>query len=522
VTARGYTLAIDWTKAGTFANANEDVTTDGHVQRGDIDVSWGRAVDGEVTLKSSTGQMSFALNNRDKLYSPENTSGPLYRKILPGLAVQFSKTAPNGAIYTLLRGVIDTFSVATDTARTFSATVLDAWGRPGGEEVSTGLYSGLRTGDAINVVLDAIGWTGPRNIDPGATLIPWWWEDKSDAATAIDRLVASEGPPAIAYVEGGTFVFRDRHHRITNARSQTSQAVFTHIEPAGTGPAGDLKIERGSWMYDHGVRNIVNTARFSVALRTAGTVEEVWASEDPITVASGDAYVVTIEADNPFFYAQTPIVGIDIQLSSGTISGVSLSRTSGQSTVLSFTATTAAVVTRLAIQAVSVKATRTVQVANVDASSVGIFGTQSWPDTDNPVWANRYDTRVVATRVVSLYATYRPVVTFTVYAINDTYLNKLLDLKISDRVTVRHDPAGINRDFMVERIEHRVTDLNQHRVTLTCVATEPTQPTNVFTFDTVGQGFDDGALGMSGIDSATTMFRFDTAGVGFDQGLFAN
>lgn len=519
MSVRGYTVAFDWSQAGVFNRTGEDVSS--RVQKGDIEVSYGRNMDGGVMLSATSGSAGVALNNQDRYLSPENTSSPLTGKIIPGRGALIQKMSPTGQLYTLLSGTLDTYKISADPARTFSAQILDGWGQPGAEKLSTPLYSGIRTGAAINVVLDAINWTGPRDIDAGATLMPWWWEEGNDANTAIDRIVASEGAPAIACVEGGAFVFRDRHHRLLNSRSQTPQATCTHIEPAGSGPVGDLKIERDTWDYDHGINNIANSAIFAVDIRGPGMNGEVWTTEDAITIASGATMVQTVQSSDPFFNAITPEIGTDIQLQSGTVSSVSLSRDSGQSTVLSITCSADTVITRLALRATPVPIRRTVVVSASDPSSIGIFKTKSWPDEANPVWAGPYDAQAIATRIVATYANYRPVIRFTVYAINDTYLAKLLDLKISDRVTVRHDPTGVNRDFMIERKAHRITGLHQHRVTLWCVATEPVQPANAFTFDVAGKGFDQGLFAVEGIDNAASMFRFDTAGQGFDQGLFA-
>jgi len=524
MTIRGYTLAVDWSGGGNFLNAYEDVSSGGRVQDGEIEISWGRAIEpgGEVTLKSAVGQFAFALNNRDRVFSPENTSSVLTGDILPGRAVQFRKLSPTGQLFTLLAGVLDSFTVDSDTARTFTGNVLDGWATPGAVKLSTPLYSSIRTGAAINLVLDAAGWTGPRDIDPGATVMPWWWEENTDAAAAVEKIVASEGAPAIAGVEGGTFVFRDRHHRLFDARSLNSQGTFTHIEPAGSGPLGDFKMERGTWEYDHGTRNIFNIATFSVDIRAPGSVQEVWASEDPVSLASGQVLTLTVETSDPFFNAQTPVVGSDVILAAGSLSSVTLSRTSGQSAVLTITCSATAIITRIALRGVSVPVVRTIQVSARDQSSIGLFRQQNWPDNDSPVWAGQYDAQVIANRIVALYANYRPVVTFTIYAINDAYLTKLLDLKISDRITVRHDPTGVNGAFMVEKIAHKVTKLQQHRVALTCVAAEPTQPVSVFTYNVAGLGFNDGRFGVDGIDNAAAIFRFDTAGQGFSQGVFAN
>lgn len=527
MTVRGHQVGIDWTQQGVYSNALEDVSS--YILDGDITVSWGRNVDGELTLASTAGSSSFELNNESQVFSPENGSSPITGKILPGRPVRYQVTY-NSATTTLLDGVLDDFAVEGDPNSVFTASVLDGWGRPGARTVSGSLHQGLRTGTAIGFVLDHIGWTGGRSIDAGATIMPWWWEEGTDANTAITKLVHSEGPPAIAYVRGGTFVFEDRHHRLLTTRSQTSQGLYTHIVPAGSGPAGDFKIEAGTFAYDHGLKNIVNRAKFAVDVRTPQDLAEVWMSEDLLTMTAGESLQFIAQASDPFLGAITPTVGnvgegTDIQVQSGASSDVSvtMSRTSGQTTTLTITAASDVVIARIALRANPVTVSRTVQVDVSDTSSIGIFGKKEWPEAAFPVWANEYDAEAIATKIVATYANYRPLITLTIVGLDNTYLTAMMDAQVSDRITVRNDKRGINGDFIIERIEHRITNLGiLHRLTISCQAIEPVQASNPLTFDVAGKGFNDGAFSIDGIDRADKVFRFDTAGHGFNDGAFAN
>ena len=102
-----------------------------------------------------------------------------------------------------------------------------------GLTISTAVYQGIRTGEAIDMILDECGWTGARDLDVGATVMPFWWEDNSDAFTALETLVRCEGPPAMLTVgSDGGIVFKDRHHRLLDAASITSQATWTGVPGA--------------------------------------------------------------------------------------------------------------------------------------------------------------------------------------------------------------------------------------------------------------------------------------------------
>lgn len=513
MTVRGYTLAVDWSGHGTFVDAQEDVSS--RVLRGDLVVTIGRDSNSTVD-HSSSGELAVELNNWDRVLSPENTSSILFGSVAPGRLVKLTASA-GAASYTLFLGPIDGLDIDTNSApRTFSLTALDAWGKPGGESLSTPLYRGIRTGDAINVILDAIGWTGPRDIDAGVTAMPFWWVEGGDAASAVDDLISAEGPPAAAYVQGGTFVFRDRHARITNTVSQTSQGLFTHIIPAGSGPGSDYKIERDTFVYDHGLANIVNSVTFSVDVRALQNPTEVWSTDDAITLASGESTQVVASGSDPFINA-----AVTMTLLSGAATA-SLSRDNGASTTITITASSNTVVSRLAVVASSAAVSRTVKVTAEDAGSVGRYGRVSWP-SDTPPFINPYDARAIADRIIAVNASNRPRVTFRVPALwsNASYMAKFLTLDIGDRITVRNDVLGLNTDFMVERLVHTISNLQVHHLEIGAQIADPTQPSNLFQFDLAGHGFNQGLFGTVGIDNAATMFTFDTAGQGFDQGFFS-
>jgi hypothetical protein len=503
---RDYMLAIDFSGAGDFTGPYDDVSS--YLLDTYLEVEYGRdtpRADGPMV----SGRLGFSVNNLDKRFSSANSASPIAGRVTSGRRAKLSYGST-----VLLSGVTEGVVVDPNhpaDAATFE--VLDAWGRPGAEQLSTPLYTGVRTGTAIGHVLDAIGWTGARDIDNGSTHIPYWWAEAEDAATAIDKLVASEGPPAVAYVQGGTFVFRDRHHRITRAASMTSQATFTGaLSTAGPGGAFRIGSKR---VYDDGLSHIANAATFAVEQRAPAADTVVWSTDDPISLAANDSITLQAQAADPF-YSATVAATTD-----GTVTAT-LSRTSGRAVAVTLTTGGApAIVTRIAITATSLPVVRTVKVTAEDAASIATYERNEWPG--EVPWANIYDAQAIATRIVAVYAQPRPAVTITVASLDASYLAQIIARQISDRITIRDDDIGINTDYMIEKITHRITKLGvMHEVTFGCQVVDPTQPANAFTFDVAGKGFNDGAFSTAGIDSAANVFRFDAAGQGFNQGVFAS
>jgi hypothetical protein len=504
----------------------EDVTDD---IVSDISISYGRDQERQLA-PAAVGTAAFTLNNVSRQYSPENTDSPLYGDLDPARVMR-ALVMWNGQTYPLFRGRIDDFDVKADFSdRRLNLTFLDGMSDLAGSTLSTGIYASQRTGTLVNVVLDEAGWTGGRDIDPGATVVKYWWADGTDALSAVSDLVKSEGPPAIAYVApDGTFVFRDRHHRLLRQRSRTAQATFHAGElgdcTASGVPQGALSLAR-PFSYAHGLKDIINKVTFDVPDRapTAG-LQQVWQDESTYVLTLGQSLDLTVSSGDPFMNAVTPVVGTDITASGPGVLSVLLSRTSGASAKLTLQAIGGTVtVTSVQVRAQLLAVQQTVRVSMQDPGSVTRHGERTYPN-DAP-WAGVQDAQAIANGVLLHYAQRLPTVQIRLVSSDPAHLAQVLARTVSDRVHITNDEMRLDADFFVERVQHAVQRVGVtgrppvHSVTLGCERDLDTT-TNPFAFDVRGSGFDQGVFDPLVADNAAQVFVFDDVVQGrFDTGEF--
>lgn len=510
-----YTYLIDWNDDGDFADTGEDVTL--RVTGDPVNFKYGR--DSERALAPTTSaEGSFVLDNFSRDYSPDNSSSPLAGNVKPGRQVRVQAVL-SAVTYSLFEGFVDDFTLDPQ-GKTASFTLVDVLARFAGQHVSSAVYQGIRTGDAIGVLLDKIGWpAAARDIDPGATLIQYWWAE-GDAGDELASLVRSEGPSALVTVDSsGNFVFRDRHHRLTRSASLTSQ---TTIRVTGSGTTDPL----ASWPlgYDHGAKAIVNAAAFSVPRRRpVGEPERVWSSEDAISLGSGETIVITAQASDPFINAISPVAGVDYTYTGGGTPLVALTRDSGLTTSVLIASSGGSIVVRdLQLRAYPLPVVATTQVQREEPVSINAYGRKSWP-YDAP-WASIHDAAALGEIVIGQRAERLPAVSAKLVNYNDTVLTQQLARDLSDRVTIRDvGTTGLDADFYIEQISHSIHGSGNrvHETTFGCERA-PTQTANAFRFDVAGHGFNDGTFALTGLDDPAIMFRFDgTSGHRFDEGVFA-
>lgn len=521
-----YSFSIDWDGDGAFTSDSEDVTQD---IISEIPVSYGRDQERQLS-PAAVGSSGFTLNNAHRRYSSENTAGPLHGDLDPARVMRAEVTF-NGQVYPLFTGKIDDYEVHLDRSeRTASFTFLDGLNDLSGPKLSTQVYSGLRTGDLMNVVLDLAGWTGGRDIDRGASVVRYWWLDGVDALSAVTDLVKSEGPPAVAYVApDGTFTFRDRHHRLLRQESLTSRATFS------AGRTGDCDEAEEPvpgydytkpFTYAHGWRDIVNSVTFDVEERMpSGTHEPVWSEESSRTLEAGQSAVYEVNASEPFVEALAPVPGVDLLYSSpgaGELEAV-LSRDSGASARLTLRAVGGPVtVTYAQIRARSLAVARTVRVSAEDPGSITRHGERAYPDS--APWANPQDAEAISSMILLHYARRRPTVQLRVVSQDPAHFVQVLRRTVSDRIRIVNGEAGLDDDFFVERVTHTIRRLGRegrppvHEVVLGCEQ-DLVISTNPFTFDQRGSGFDQGVFDLVAQDDPADVFVFDDPDRGqFDRG----
>jgi hypothetical protein len=519
-----YTLGIDWNNDGDYSDVGEDVTSD--VLSSGVTIGYGRDQDRQLS-PTSAGTMAYELNNANRTYSPENTLGPLSGSLDPARPAK-AEVVFSGVTYPLFRGRIDEYKVSVDrSSRVASFTFLDGLSLLQADKLSTTLYQGIRTGDAIGVILDEIGWTAGRDIDPGGTFIKYWWLEETDAMTALQDLVKSEGPPAVAYIApDGSFTFRDRHHRILRDHSRTSQGHFAAQAMDCDSPSVTGLSFTKPFVYERGWRDVINSVNFEVEERSiVGDPAVVWSSEDTIVFSSGQSRIVGVSASDPFINAITPVSGTDFVKTGAGVVTASLVKTSGQSTAIVYTCTGGtATISLLQLRAQPALVVRTVKVSMRDETSVAAHGSRAYPDEAK--WANQNDAEAIASLILLNYANPRPIVKLRIAAKDAEHYGQILNRTVSDRITIKNEEMGLNADFFVERVDHSIERLwtdrpPVHSVTLGCEKDIFDPPDNPFTFDKKGAGFDDGVFDISGSDQGDEIFIFDDPQQGqFDFGVF--
>lgn len=516
--AASYKVYIDWAGDGTFTAVRDDITKRVLDGRQPVTIAYGRD-----TARSgspiSPGEAAFLINNQSRDYSPDNTSSPLNGLVIPGRGV-YVKGTLSGVDYPLWRGYLDDFDLQPDRGdRSITTRCVDGLGRLKGAPISTELFQGIRTGAAIHAILDEVGWSSTlRDIDAGATVMPYWWLSQTDAYEAVMDLVNSEGQPALVSIDAstGNFVFRDRHHRLVRSASTTVQSTWraSAIEPLISAPT----------TYDHGWTEIINSVTYEIPIRhTTADWKVAWSAPGRLSITAGQTLTLSAAGTTAFADALVPEQDIDYVATSGSVS-ISLNRTSGGDITLSVTAVGGdAVVDNLQLRGRTVDTSTTVRVTVEDVASIAKYGRRTQENSQAPNWVGLYDAQAIAEILIGRRAERLPTLTTTMVSTNaasSLRQAQIFNRELSDRVHVIEPHTGMDTDCFIERITHSIGQGGtEHRATF-ALEKIPTDVSSPFTFDVAGLGFNDGKFQALGVVPGADVFLFDAASQGFDQGAF--
>lgn len=487
---------VDWAGNGNFTDTGDDVSSR-VIAKETITITSGRDQSRALSPIKPGNLTGLALDNTSRDYSPDNSGSPLTGKINPARPYKVVVTWLSQD-FILWNGHFDEFDIDPSPGnQRATITAVDAL-QDMSAGVSTPLYTGIRSGDAINYVLDAIGWPSTmRNVDSGVSVFRYWWEDGTNAWDVLQKIVNSEGPPALMYIDynTGNFVFKDRSHRTINSASTSVQATF---RDSGTDP-------RFSWPlgYSVGWKDIINTVTFTVNDRAMIDPDIVWSTDSQFNLTANQVISIIVTAQEPFINASVPQQDVDFVVPTGNVI-VSIGRTSGQSTLITITETagSTAIVQGMALRANSVPVRSTYTIQSFDSASQSAYGVKSYP-LDAP-WASRDDAQAIADIIVSQRAQRLPTVSVRLTGGTQTIQTHQFQRMLSDRVHVTDNSAagtGFDADCYLEQIQHTIRGAGNKIIE------------TVFGCEKVGPV----------IDSPSTVFRFGISPNGkFGTGVFGH
>jgi hypothetical protein len=476
-----------------------------------VDAVYGR--DGNRDLDGiRAGDFSFSLRNETKRFTPDNPGSTLTDVLRPNREVRFISILES-VEHTLFAGATTDFVLDSSIdEQAVHITANDQLARFTRVKVSTDLISSARIGDVIHEVLDQAGFTGPRDIDPGASIVRWWAAADTTVKDVLDGLMAMEGPPAVYYMDSlGGFVFRDRNHRLIRSRSIDSQATIYECHDAELGQ--DLWFLEDSDP-EYGLSDIINQVDASADDRSPATAaDSVWKSEETYTIAVGDTKLLTGTVPEGYIHPDEP-VGVELTVISnagpdetditlaepeegvvwdyilvrGTVD-IHLLQERGTKIEIAIENAGAepAVVRGMQLRAHKVESESRSRKFT-DDSSIDYYG-----DTLSLSLAGEglvsADVEAVSNKILLARAYKLPTVSLTLVNADIAMAEEVLERNLSDRITVVSDTWFMDRDFHVEALAHKVGDTGaDHRVVYSCEAVPNPSYANAFVF---GDGTND-------------------------------
>lgn len=485
---------------------DEDVTDRVLASRTPIDFVYGRDQIRSLTAMAP-GQLNLEVDNQSQDYSPDNPNSPVAGFLGPGREVFVSATF-GGTTYNLFRGYLDNYDILPGPLqRSVKFSVLDMFAKLEAVKLSTEVVPSMQTGEALHRILDYIGWPqDARDIDPGATTVRWWSEEGTTGLDAVEKIVRSEGLPALAYVNAfNVFVFRDRHHRLLNPRSLNVQSTLD----GENGPEPQIS---EPFNYNIGWSDLFNTVDVTVEELMPADVSVVWEDSSEYSLVGGEVFSINLALSTPVINAIDPVAGVDFTALVGS-PVITLSRTSGQSINLTITAVGGpAVITDIQVRANPIQSARSYRLVYSDPGSVDQHGERVYND-DMP-WANKNDIRDLAEIILGQRAERLPVIQLSLNNGEDERLIEMLERQLSDRVHIIEPETFTDDDYYVEQIHHTISEAGQyHTATFGCERIR-NQVENVFTFDDPDRGFDDGVFGLAGLNDPSTILVLGETNLG--------
>ena len=482
-----YVLEVDWNDDGDWGDTAEDVTAN------TMECVWSRGRDyaSQLSGRASAGSLAARLDNSTGIYSSFNTSSSLTGNLLPGRKVRLRSTDP--AAKTLWTGFLDTLEPVTSLSGAHNV-VLRASGplaRINRARVRIAMTTATATGAIVTAILNATNWpVGDRTIDTGLTTIERFFSGGPFSAGERPalytlRLVEETEFGYIGEAPDGKIVFEDRHHRLTQATSKTSQATYTD--------ASDGTLVYSQIQQLDPLREIYNRIEAEVRHYVTGSVAVLWTlsetGSDSPSIEPGDTQVFIARFPNPV--SATNAVGVNAWTTPASTtdytanaaadgSGTNMTSDIGIAQVkydesmkitLTNNGAVSAYITKLQSRGTPVTLSDPIRVQAEDATSQTAFDVRTWPNPGQFLPSSS-EAQDYCDFVLSTFKDPTPTVKVLLHANrNDAHLTEVMTRDVSERVTItgtNDADLGINEDFFIESMTHRLDNQLNHTTIYEC------------------------------------------------------
>lgn len=476
-----YTVAVDWDKDGTYTGTYDDITA--YVRSIRMFNGFRQPymnVAGEATLE-------LELDNSDKRFSPEYSSGPLYGKKWKYLPVRVQ--ANNGTTYTMWTGYLTSIQpqpgANAEKRAILKATsvrrILDT------TKVYLPLQIGQRTDQIIQNILDqvliaetgtpwALGVAGYSEVgnttyvagnaltyaaETGGVTLSYFGDTWDDGVTAY------EGIKQVVEAERGKF-FMDRF----------GQAIFwnrTHFLLDTTADFSLTDADILSYAYVYGDdQDLVNRCIVRYKPRSiGGATDTVWQLDKPVSIPMG-----TEKKINARFTEQSSdsqISGYNIlmpneangtlQFSAGEADLVTWTPNARGAEMVFVARSSNSTISTIIIQGYKLTAYNAVEAEAIDGSSVFFYGMHELT-LDIPAIDNENDAQAIADYEVGRRASpFGRLASISLINKSTSILAKQLSSDVGSRVNITESQTGHNSDYFIIGEEHVITDGMKKHIT---------------------------------------------------------
>jgi hypothetical protein len=484
-----YFVLIDWNANDSFADAYEDVST--AVRHAHMPIKLRRGRDGRFA-KPRIGSCEFALHDPDGDYTPSNTGSPISPNVKLGREVYIYARVDGQANQTLFKGYIDEIIPRQEVDQ--KVTIIrcnDTLGELEETEVSLAVQENQEAGTIVIGLLDAAVWeSGKRSIEAFDEAVPWFWAYKQDAYSAIQSLMDST--LGLFYCDhAGQAVYESRHARLKDTLASGT------IDSTTAARTVEYRLNRD---------DVVNRAEIVYVPRSEGGTATLWKQETSIYVPAGSAAYSygTVDASlwvetsfsAPAVSVVSPVGTTDFLANSHTdqtgtdLTGdiaITVHEDRGQGALLKVvnSSGTPGYFVTLQVRGTPLEEEEPYLYTEQDETSQDDYRLRA-KRLGGPFGVGKEVAKDLADYHIQTYADPLPDIMVNMLNVNDTVWDDMLQYEISDRLRVVYSPHSIDADYVVEGVDHDISE--GYRVHRTKLVMSPANTVNYWILETHGLG----------------------------------